>query len=92
MEVKLFANLAEEAGTRTVEVDLAEGATVADALAAIFERYPTLRAQILAEDGSIEEHITVLVEGSNVSHRDEGLDTPVERGTELAIFPPVSGG
>lgn len=92
MKVKLFANLAEEAGQRVIELDIAEGATVDDALEAVIERHPILGDLILAEDGHLQGHINVLVNGTNVQHADEGLATPLAAEDEVAIFPPVSGG
>lgn len=92
MEVKLFANLADLADTREVELDLDEGATVGDVLDALFAAHPALEEVVLAEDGDLEGHINVLVDGTNVRHDDEGMRTPVDPDAEVAIFPPVSGG
>lgn len=92
MEVKLFANLAEIAGTRSTEVDVGSATTVRDALESIFEEYPDLRAEVLDGDGNPNEHINILVNGTNVLHEDDGLERSVEASDEIAIFPPVSGG
>lgn len=90
MEWKLFADLAETAGEKRVAVDLADGATVDDALEALFEAHPELRDRVL-EDGEVVSHVNLLVDGEDVSGLD-GLDTALESAAELAIFPPVSGG
>ncbi|WP_129112997.1 ubiquitin-like small modifier protein 1 [Halegenticoccus tardaugens] len=91
MEWKLFADLAEVAGTRRVTVDLDGESTVGDALDALLERRPALAARVLDDDGHLREHINVLRNGENV-FTDEGLETTVGDGDELALFPPVSGG
>lgn len=91
MEWKLFADLAEVGGDRRVEVDVGDGETVGDALEALFDDRPALRDRVLTDDGDVREHINVLRNGENV-RRADGLDTPVEPGDELALFPPVSGG
>jgi len=90
MEWKLFADLAEIAGDRVVDVDVEPGDTVGDALEALFVRHPALRDRVL-EDGAVADHINVLCNGENVYHED-GTETRLEPGDELALFPPVSGG
>jgi molybdopterin synthase sulfur carrier subunit len=86
---KLFANLAEAAGDRTVRVDadLGPDATVGDALDALVEAHPDLDPLVRADDGGVREHVNLLRNGEGVD-----LDAPVEEDDELALFPPVSGG
>lgn len=90
MEWKLFADLSEIAGDRTVEVDVESGETVGDALDALLAAHPDLEERIM-EDGELADHINVLRNGSNV-RTNGGLATELEAGDELALFPPVSGG
>ncbi len=90
MEWKLFADLAEIAGGRAVEVEASPGDTVDDALDALLDAHPDLRDRVI-EDGAVADHINVLRNGRSVSH-DEGGETTLEAGDELALFPPVSGG
>lgn len=90
MEWKLFADLAEIAGDRVVAVDVEPGDTVGDALDALLEARPGLRERVL-DDGDVADHINVLRNGSNVHHED-GMETGLDAGDELALFPPVSGG
>lgn len=91
MEWKLFADLAEVAGADVVAVDVSEGATVDDALAALLERHPDLESRVLDDEGELREHLNVLRNGQSV-RAGEGLATELEAGDELALFPPVSGG
>ncbi len=91
MEWKLFADLAEVGGDRRITVDADAGATVGDALDALLADRPALRDRVLTDDGDVREHINVLRNGQNVAHED-GLDTELDAGDELAMFPPVSGG
>jgi molybdopterin synthase sulfur carrier subunit len=92
MQWKLFANLAETAGRKEVEVDVEPGATFGDAFDALLETHPELREEVLNEDGEIRDHIRVLRNGDNPFVEDGGHDTVLEAGDELALFPPVSGG
>lgn len=91
MQWKLFADLAEIAGDRVVEVDADPGDTVGDAFDALLAAHPDLRDRVLDADGDIAEHINVLRNGESV-HAADGLDTELDAGDELALFPPVSGG
>ncbi len=90
MEWKLFADLAEIAGDRVIDVDTEPGETVGDALDALLAAHPDLRERVL-DDGELADHINLLRNGGNVQHQD-GLSTVLESGDELALFPPVSGG
>lgn len=91
MEWRLFADIAETAGTHAVELDLDGDTTVGDALDALLERHPALDAAVL-DDGALAEHLTILRNGENVTGGGDGLDAPVGPGDELALFPPISGG
>lgn len=91
MRWKLFADLAELAGDREVEVEVGPDATAGDALAALLEGRPDLEARVLDEDGELRDHVNVLRNGKSV-HAADGLDTGLSEGDELALFPPVSGG
>lgn len=92
MQVRLFANLAETAGEREIEVDSSDIATVGDALESLFAEHPSLESEILDESGDLQGHINVLLNGANIHHEEAGLDSEVEPTDELAVFPPVSGG
>lgn len=92
MEWKLFADLAELAGEKRIAVDAGPGDTVGDALEALLESHPALEGRVLDEDGDLEDHINLLHNGSNVFTQESGMETELEDGDELALFPPVSGG
>ena len=90
MRWKLFADLAEVAGGKEIEVGAEPGETVGEALAELVAERPELEDRIY-EAGELRDHINVLRNGTNV-HSEDGLDTELEDGDELALFPPVSGG
>jgi len=91
MQWRLFATLAQTAGTDTVPVDGDAASTVGEALDALVERHPDLREEVVA-GGGLQDHIRLLVDGQDPFREADGLETPVEENTELALFPPVSGG
>jgi molybdopterin synthase sulfur carrier subunit len=91
MRWKLFADLAERAGTDEVEVAVDDSdPTAGDALAALLADHPELEARVFTADGDLESHLNLLRNGENIT--DTGLATPVSDDDELALFPPVSGG
>ncbi len=79
VRVRLFAMQRELAGTRQVELQLADGSTIEGAWAALVERFPGLApgrpAVRFARNGDYAGAETVLADGD-----------------EVAMIPPVSGG
>lgn len=79
IRVRLFAMQREHAGTRQLELDLRDGATIEDAWAALVERFPRLapgRTSVrFAHNGGYAP-----------------ADTRLTDGDEVAMIPPVSGG
>lgn len=87
MQWRLFADLREQAGTDTVELQ-ANVMTVQAALDELLSQHEELEARVLDEDGNVQDHINILVNGESISD----LDTQINADDELALFPPVSGG
>lgn len=77
--VRLFARLAELAGTREMELDIGEGLTAADAYRLLARDKPAL--------AGFESSLAFARNQEYVSK-----DTPLTPGDELALIPPVSGG
>jgi molybdopterin synthase catalytic subunit len=80
IRIRLFAMLRERAGSDSIELDLAEGATVGDALAALGRSGPLASALQ-------EMPVRMAV---NRDYAEPG--TPLEADDELALIPPISGG
>jgi len=92
MEWRLFANLAETAGEKRIDVAAGPGDTVGDALEQLLEAHPDLRREVVDEDGQLREHIRLLYNGEDPFEAAAGFETALEDGDDLALFPPVSGG
>ncbi len=78
-EVRLFASLREQAGVETLDIELPEGATVAQLL----ERLSALRPDLA---GGLRR--VAVAAGQRIIPRD----APLPPGEEVALLPPVSGG
>lgn len=77
--VLFFASLRDLAGLKEVQMELPEGATIADLKGALVERFPGLKPAMGSALVSVE--------------REFGFDEePLPVGAEVALFPPVSGG
>jgi MoaD family protein len=71
-------------------VAVVEGATVAEVLDALYERFGELKARIADEEG-LRRFVNVYVGGEDIRFLD-GLATPVTDGAEVTILPAVAGG
>ena len=92
MEWRLFANLAEAAGAKRVDVEAGAGDTLGDAFEQLLGGHPDLEAIVLDDDGDLEDHIRLLHNERDPLSEGEGFDTVLEGDDDLALFPPVSGG
>lgn len=85
------AALREFTGRRSsVSIEFA-GGTLAEALSALWLRYPGVRDRIVNEQDQVRQHINIFVGGELVRYTG-GLATPIPQGAEIAIVPAVSGG
>ena len=93
IEAKLYATFRTMAeGNKTVEIDELEGgASVGAVLEHLVARYPELRKGFFDDAGAIRSYVAVMVNGRDIRHLD-GLDSLVDEGATLDIFPPVAGG
>jgi molybdopterin synthase sulfur carrier subunit len=67
------------------------GATLREAMEALFKAHPGLRDRVLTEQGGIREHVNVFI--GNVDVRSTGgLATPIPEGAHVSLMPAISGG
>jgi MoaD family protein len=87
--IKLPTQLRDAAGGATAaEV---EGATVGEALEALYGQHGELRERLAEGDGGLRRFVNVYLGGEDIRFL-EGLDTPVADGAELTVLPAVAGG
>ncbi len=90
LTLRLFATFREIVGTKTITREFEGPQTVAAVLSALEVEYPDFEGELLI-DGDLKPQINVLKNGREVLHID-GVDTPLEDGDTLSLFPPVAGG
>jgi len=79
---------ASAGGNKQVEVP---GATVGEVLAALVERFPGLRQQLLTEEGELNRFVNVYLNDQDVRYLQERA-TPVGEHDTLIILPAMAGG
>jgi molybdopterin converting factor small subunit len=75
-------------GNKQVELG---GESVGDLVTALVEQYPSLRPQLLTDDGDLNRFVNVYVNGQDVRYLD-GLKTPVGERDEVRLLPARAGG
>ena len=68
-----------------------DGATVGEALAAVFAARPQLRGYVLDDQGAVRRHVAVYLNGRPITDR-AGLADPVGPDDEIYVFQALSGG
>lgn len=86
--MRFFANFRDAVGQKTIVWEF-EGATVGDLLRDLAGEYPEM--DLFEDDGGLRDVLTVVKDGKDITHQ-EGLDTPLEDGDTISVFPPVAGG
>ena len=68
-----------------------DGATVGEALAAVFASHPQLRGYVLDDQGAVRRHVIVFVNGQPMTDRAR-LTDPVAPRDEIYVFQALTGG
>jgi molybdopterin synthase sulfur carrier subunit len=88
---RTFAAFREAVGARELPLTLPPGETIGGLLERLCVAHPGLRGHLFDAAGKIKPHILVLKNGRSVSSLQQ-LDTVVDEGDVIAVFPPVGGG
>ena len=78
-------------GHRDVEVEVPDGAVLADVIDDVAGRYPALARRIVDETGELRRFANVYV-GAEECRRLQGLATPVPPGVDVSIIGSIAGG
>jgi MoaD family protein len=92
MDINFYATLRLITGKKTLTLDLPDGVTVREVLEACFDLFPALRAELMTADDYLHGHVHFFVNGRDVPHQTQVLDTRITHTDKLDIFPAVGGG
>ena len=87
---KFFASFREIIKEGTIETELEEGADISRLLQVLCNSYD-LQDQLFNEKNELRKWIKILINGRSIDFL-EGIETKLNAGDEIAIFPPVAGG
>lgn len=79
---------ASAGGNKQVELG---GASVGEVVEGLVAQYPSLRGQLLTENGELNRFVNVYVNGQDVRYLD-GLATLVGERDEVRLLPAMAGG
>lgn len=74
-----------------VTVNLPVESTIHSLLTELFKRYPHLAGMMFASPGTLRDYVNILKNGRNIIFL-QNLETPLDDGDIIALFPPVAGG
>jgi sulfur carrier protein ThiS len=74
--------------TRTEACD---GATLAQMLDALSDRYPRLKGYVLDDHGRLRKHVAIFIDGV-MAPREAALDAPLQASSHVYVFQALSGG
>jgi molybdopterin synthase sulfur carrier subunit len=69
----------------------APGATVGEALGALFEQQPQLRGYLVDERGALRKHVCIFADGRRLA-REATMGHPVAPDSKLYVMQALSGG
>lgn len=90
LELRFFASFREAVGRKVLEREYdADAVTVRQVLEELTTEFADL--ELFDRPGELRGFVSVMKNGRDVTHLD-GLDTTLEDGDKLSVFPPVAGG
>jgi molybdopterin synthase sulfur carrier subunit len=89
IKIKFFATFRELFQEEEREIDLQSGSNMRDLLNLLCDS-SKLREQVF-DDGKLRPYLNILKNGQNIHHL-KGLETGLEEGDTVDIFPPIGGG
>lgn len=89
LELRFFANFRETVGQKTLNREVEDASTVGELAHTLSAEYPEM--ELFDGDGSLREFIRIMKDGKDITHLD-GLETELDDGNTISIFPPVAGG
>lgn len=92
MKVRVFGTLRSVVGDhKEIEVRVDGRSTALKVLDQLIAAHPGLAEKVFTESGKLRGGVNIFVNGRSIRFLD-GLNTLLQEGDELALFPPLGGG
>ena len=89
IQVQFFATFREIFESKALQIEVRTGATVEDLLNLVFNTHE--RRERIFDNGKLKPHIIVMKNGRHIQHL-KGLETELNEGDTISVFPPIAGG
>lgn len=92
IEVSFYAQLRRVVGKKSHTFSLPASSSVHHLLNEIILLYPGLQPELLDEQGALYAHIRLLINGHDLMHQPQGVDTRLKNDDKVSLFPAIGGG
>ena len=93
VKVHTILTLKKILGRGDIDLTTKKGSTVKDVLITMVETYgEPLTAQLFDSGGELFPYIRLMVNGRDIAFLENKMETALQDGDEILIFPPVGGG
>ena len=90
VKLRAFARFRDILG-KELDVEVEEGSKVSELLNLLLQRHQDLQDLIFESSGDVKEDANILVNGRHIESLG-GIETELDDGDEVALFPAVVGG
>jgi sulfur-carrier protein len=92
MKVNFYATLRAIVGQKTVEVDPGRQVTARQLVDVVTQDNPALRKELIDENNEFSRHMKFFINGREAVYLEDKMNTIIQPGDKIDIFPPVGGG
>lgn len=92
MQAKFYANMRTIIGISSLEVDDTRVDTFRKLVAHLIEKFPDARQHFLDSNNDLRKDVPAYVDGRNPRLSPLGIDTPLDPGSVVSFFSPISSG
>lgn len=92
IEVSFYAKLRQIVGKKSHIFSLAADSRVRHLLDEIVRSFPDLQTELFDDQGALYGHVRLLINGHDLVHQPEQVDTLLNPEDKISLFPAIGGG